>query len=168
MEFKMKYLPALLAAAVTAMPASANLIQKKTLPFQASNNVHQSDWQTDGAAKQIAIEAVQALKQSIATNGLYKLSGSEDFTIKRRWTDELGKTHTHFNQTINGLKVYGTSMITHANKATNSVMKLNAASNFYALTGKPVIVEGAIRFKACGHYEPIAMMLSMLRRTLRH
>ncbi len=35
-------------------------------------------------------------------------------------------------------------MITHANPVTNGVMRLDAASNFYAVTGKPATVESAV------------------------
>ncbi|NQZ07094.1 MAG: M4 family metallopeptidase [Algicola sp.] len=71
--------------------------------------------------------AVSALKQIVAGQAIYKANGNEDFTVKRAWVDALGKHHSHMSQTINGLKVYGTDMIVHANVADN---------NIYAVSGK--------------------------------
>jgi vibriolysin len=81
---------------------------------------------------------IAALKNIINSRADYLANGNEDFTIKRQWTDELGKQHTHMSQTINGLKVYGTSMIVHANKSQdNDFAPLGAnSSEIYAVSGQ--------------------------------
>ncbi|NQZ10644.1 MAG: M4 family metallopeptidase [Algicola sp.] len=54
-----------------------------------------------------------ALKNIITTEPAFKATGNEGFSVQRQWTDKLGKRHTHFNQTINGLPVYGAGLIVH-------------------------------------------------------
>ncbi len=76
-------------------------------------------------------DVVNALKGFMAKQSDFGLVGNEGFKITREWTDELGKTHTHLEQTINGLKVYGAAMIVHT--------EANAAKNgqtIYAISGK--------------------------------
>jgi hypothetical protein len=88
---------------------------------------------------QTLTEATQALKQTLVSKGLTHLNEQAGFTINGCWTDELGKTHTHFNQTINGIPVYGTDVITHADAPVNGVLRFNAAANIYAVSGQPAI-----------------------------
>jgi Zn-dependent metalloprotease len=96
--------------------------------------------QTEAQLKaQTLTEATQALKQTLVSKGLNHLNEQASFTIKRRWTDELGKTHTHFKQTINGIPVYGTDVITHADAPANGVLRFNDAANIYAVSGQPAI-----------------------------
>ncbi len=76
-------------------------------------------------------DVVNALKGFMAKQSDFGLVGNEGFKITREWTDELGKTHTHLEQTINGLKVYGAAMIVHT--------EANAAKNgqtIYAISGQ--------------------------------
>jgi vibriolysin len=88
---------------------------------------------------------VSALKQFINSQVAYRANGNEDFVIKRQWIDTMGKQHTHLGQTINGLKVYGTGMIVHADKTQqnfNAPMGADAAK-IYAVSGKLAVNPGA-------------------------
>ncbi len=67
-------------------------------------------------------KTVAAVKKIITSEASYAANGNENFSIKRQWIDELGKQHTHLNQTINGIKVYGTSLIAHANTASANTL----------------------------------------------
>lgn len=83
-------------------------------------------------------KTIAAVKQVIAAEAGYAANGNEDFSIKRQWVDELGKLHTHLNQTINGLNVYGTSLIAHATlpAGTSPTMSMaQADSQLVALSG---------------------------------
>ncbi len=83
-----------------------------------------------------ADNAVSVLKNILSNESAYQANGNEDFAIKRQWTDELGKRHTHVSQTINGLNVYGTSMIIHADVASVGVLaNANLNDNIYAVSG---------------------------------
>jgi Zn-dependent metalloprotease len=55
--------------------------------------------------------AVESLKAFLGNQGAYGITGNEDFTVFRDWKDDLGRHFTHFDQTINGIKVYGTSIV---------------------------------------------------------
>ena len=80
--------------------------------------------------------ATQALKSIIASQPEFGANGNENFKVRRQWVDELGKSHTHFDQTINGLKVYGTSMIIHADSNAGILSNGNASGNVYSVTGR--------------------------------
>lgn len=81
-------------------------------------------------------QQISALKKILKEQASYGANGNENFKIKSEWTDSLGKAHSRVNQTINGLTVYGTSMVMHSDKVTG----INAAgenlTNIYALSGK--------------------------------
>ena len=79
--------------------------------------------------------AVQALTDIISSQSEFAVVGNESFNVRRQWTDELGKTHTHFDQTINGIKVYGTSIIMHANTSVGVLSTANSQANIYGITG---------------------------------
>jgi len=79
--------------------------------------------------------AAQAFKNIVTNQSSYGSTGNENFNVRRQWTDELGKTHTHFDQTINGIKVYGTSMIMHTNSAPSAFSMANTAASVYKVTG---------------------------------
>ncbi len=82
---------------------------------------------------------VSTLKQILSAQPEYALNGNEDFTVKQQWTDELGKRHTRLNQTINGLKVYGSSMIVHADLAdasTQTNAQTSSQASIYAVSGR--------------------------------
>ncbi len=79
--------------------------------------------------------AVASLKHILTSQVAYNATGNEDFTIIRQWVDHLGKSHTHFTQSINGIEVYGTSLIMHANITNPGINSLNASSQVYSITG---------------------------------
>jgi len=75
------------------------------------------------------VNAISTLKGIIANQNISGATGNENFTVRRQWVDALGKTHTHVDQTIDGIKVYGTSMIMHVNNAGSSNVSSAVASN---------------------------------------
>jgi len=79
--------------------------------------------------------AVQSLRSTLSAQTAYGLTGNEDFSVKRQWVDSVGKFHTHFEQSINGIKIYVTCMIMHSN-VTHSSLSANATQgNIYAVSG---------------------------------
>lgn len=82
---------------------------------------------------------VATLKQILSAQSEYGFNGNEDFTVKQQWTDALGKRHTRLNQTINGLTVYGTSMIVHADLVdanAKTSAQTSAQASIYAVSGR--------------------------------
>lgn len=77
------------------------------------------------------VDTIAHLKSFLSAQPAYQANGNEDFNVRREWIDKLGKRHTHLNQTINGLKVYGTSLIVHADLTESQ----NNAANMYAVSG---------------------------------
>ncbi|WP_444997792.1 M4 family metallopeptidase [Aliikangiella sp. IMCC44359] len=132
---KLKTLSVLVAASLSAMTfgVSANDSLSMTVHNQTSNGT--PSFVTGNLGSMTQKTAADTLKSIISSQTSYGFTGKEDFQIQRQWIDELGKSHTHFNQTINGLKVYGTSMILHANVTNNALTSANTAGEVYALTG---------------------------------
>ncbi|NQZ10383.1 MAG: M4 family metallopeptidase [Algicola sp.] len=85
---------------------------------------------------------ISTLKQILSAQSEYALNGNEDFSVKQQWTDELGKRHTRLNQTINGLKVYGASMIVHADLADANA-PASAQASIYAVSGRLAVNNAA-------------------------
>lgn len=80
---------------------------------------------------------ISKLKQILAADVSNHLVGNEDFTVKSEWVDALGKRHTRLSQTINGLKVYGTSMVVHADVDVNNANSpLQDSASIYAVSGR--------------------------------
>lgn len=82
---------------------------------------------------------VSALKKMMREQAGYRSNGNEEFKIKREWTDKLGKGHRRMSQTINGLEVYGTSMVMHTDKVTGESATGEKLTNIYAVSGKLAI-----------------------------
>jgi Zn-dependent metalloprotease len=62
-----------------------------------------------------APDQVQAAKAHVlAQRAALGLDAQHDFQLLRTSTDELGMTHAHFQQTFQGVKVFGGEIITHA------------------------------------------------------
>ena len=79
---------------------------------------------------------VSALKSLIANQSAYQANGNEDFKVTEQWIDDLGKQHTRVSQTINGLNVYGASMVVHADITPNqNSLVVNPTANIYAVSG---------------------------------
>lgn len=76
---------------------------------------------------------VESLKRIIRVRAPFAANGNEDFVVTQQWQDKHGKQHTRVRQTINGLNVYGTSMIIHSNTDTAARGAVN--SKVYAVSG---------------------------------
>ena len=86
-----------------------------------------------------AHSTVAALKQLLSTQSAYQANGNEDFSIKEQWVDTLGKRHTRLIQSINGIEVYGASMIVHADieqkSANQTLTGDHTSATIYAVSG---------------------------------
>ena len=120
--------------AAASMNVSATTVSSMTIKNQTANGV--PSFVTGDLGNMTDKSAVQSLKDIITSQNEFGAQGNESFTIHRQWIDELGKKHTHLDQTINGLKVYGTSMIIHANPNLGALNNGNATSTIYGLTGR--------------------------------
>ncbi|PKG84209.1 hypothetical protein CXF85_08885 [Colwellia sp. 75C3] len=119
--------------AASAFNTNATEVTSMTVQSQTANGV--PSFVVGELGNMTQNTAAQALKDIIASQNEYAATGNENFNVRRQWTDELGKTHTHFNQTINGIKVYGTSMIMHANSSIGVLSTANSQANIYGITG---------------------------------
>ncbi|MET1256880.1 PPC domain-containing protein [Aliikangiella maris] len=129
--FKIKTLTAVVGASLAAMSLGVSASEQITVQKFANSGV--VNYVAGNLGTTTQKNAVDSLKNILASQDAYHVSGSEDFTVRRQWIDELGKAHTHFTQTINGLTVYGTSMILHADVTENSLT--STSGQVYALTG---------------------------------
>ena len=120
--------------AAASMNVSATTVTSMNIKNQTANGL--PSFVTGDLGTMTNKSAVQSLKDIITSQNEFSAQGNENFTIYRQWVDELGKSHTHFDQTINGLKVYGTSMIIHATPSLGVVNSGNATSTIYGLTGR--------------------------------
>jgi Zn-dependent metalloprotease len=86
-----------------------------------------------------AHETVAALKQLLATQSDYQARGNEGFSVSDQWVDTLGKRHTRLIQSINGIEVYGASMIDHADieqkSASRQLTGDHTSATIYAVSG---------------------------------
>ncbi len=114
--------------------------------------------------------AVAALKDVIANQAAFSANGNEDFKINQQWTDELGKTHTRVHQTINGLNVYGTSMVVHVEGGLKSFAGGISPSKLYAISGnlalnsetKPALSLMQSKANVAGHIAGLALLMGEL------
>ena len=120
--------------AAATMNVSATTVTSMNIKNQTANGV--PTFVTGDLGNMTDKSAVQSLKDIITSQNEFGAQGNESFTIHRQWIDELGKKHTHLDQTINGLKVFGTSMIIHANPNLGALNNGNATSTIYGLTGR--------------------------------
>ncbi|WP_444997790.1 M4 family metallopeptidase [Aliikangiella sp. IMCC44359] len=132
---KLKTLSVLIAASLSAMTFSASANDNFSINIENQSANGAPTFATGNLGSMTQKTAANALKNILASQSAYGFTGQEDFQVKRQWIDELGKSHTHFNQTINDLKVYGTSMILHANVTNSSLTSANTSGEVYALTG---------------------------------
>lgn len=96
--------------------------------------------------------ALSTLESIVAENGAYAANGNEGFSIKQQWTDSLGKRHTRVEQTINGLKVYGASMVLHTQ-----------GDSVYAVSGSLAVNNEQLpRFAMAGGNSAIAKQFKQL------
>ncbi len=82
-------------------------------------------------------DTLTALKATLKAQAAYGAKGNENFSVKRQWSDAVGKKHTHVTQTIDGLKVYGADLIVHENVLSNSSKAggSKGSSEIYAISG---------------------------------
>ncbi|MEW4368182.1 hypothetical protein, partial [Aliikangiella maris] len=137
--FKIKTLTAVVGASLAAMSLGVSASEQITVQKFANSGV--VNYVAGNLGTTTQKNAVDSLKNILASQDAYHVSGSEDFTVRRQWIDELGKAHTHFTQTINGLTVYGTSMILHADVTENSLT--STSGQVYALTGSLAVDNNA-------------------------
>jgi len=104
--------------------------------FNPHQNSGTYSFLADKLDKNTNSKATAALKSVLQQHHAYQLFGNENFTIKKEWADELGIHHTRLAQTINGLKVYGTSITLHKNIKLTSNRTNNAVENSYTISGK--------------------------------
>jgi Zn-dependent metalloprotease len=122
---------AVLLASTSTMALSSNDIDVKNL-----TNAGTPSFVVGDLGHATAKTTVATLKEVLSTQAAYQSNGNENFAVKDQWIDKLGKRHTRLEQTINGLTVYGTSMIVHANiEQGQSLVGEHTASSIYAISG---------------------------------
>ncbi len=134
-NLKIKSIALLLGASFSALATNSFANDNSSITIQNQANNGSPAFVTGNLGSMTQKNAAASLKSILSANSQYGFTGKEDFQIKRQWTDELGKLHTHFNQTINGLNVYGASMILHANVASGSSLTSGTSGNVYAVSG---------------------------------
>ena len=138
---KIKTLPLLIGASLSVMSLGA--IAEETISIINTNNNGSPTFVAGELGAFTQGNAVAALKSVLSSQSAFGYTGKEGFTVKRQWIDELGKSHTDFNQTINGIKVYGTRLIIHSNITNSSLNSLNATGNVYAISGSLAVDSAA-------------------------
>ncbi len=129
-------LAATIAIALSTASAGVMANNELTAQHNALNNVSPS-FVKGNLGLATPESTVAKLQQILSADASYQSNGNESFVVKNEWTDTLGKRHTRMTQTINGLKVYGTSMVVHADVATdNAISPLMDAASIYAVSGK--------------------------------
>lgn len=130
-----------LSFAVAALLTSVTTQALAANDFTVNNltNAGTPSYVTGDLGKTNAKETVSTLKQILSQQAAYQYNGNEDFTITDQWIDKLGTRHTRVNQTINGLNVYGTSMVVHA-KVDESIkgkqlLGAHTPAEIYAISG---------------------------------
>ncbi len=130
--------PLTLSIAVILASASTMALASTDIAVKNMTNAGTPSFVTGNMGKATAKTTVAALKEVLSTQAAYQSNGNEDFTVSQQWIDKLGKRHTRMEQSINGLTVYGTSMIVHAdivNDSNNGLVGEHTASNLYAVSG---------------------------------
>ena len=121
------------ALSFASFAVSANESAVTEIQNQANNGAPTFVTGNLGAMQQSS--AANSLKDLLSAQSAFGLTGKEDFKVKRQWVDSLGKSHTHFDQTIGGIKGYGASMILHSDVTQSSLTSGATQGNIYALSG---------------------------------
>jgi len=135
----MKMLKPVAVAITLALTATSTMAMNNNVKINHKTDTGRPDFVTGKLGHLAAGQQTSALKQILKSQESYHANGNEDFKLKREWKDNLGKTHSHFTQTINGLNVYGTSLIMHADKVIGMDVNGENLTNIYALSGKLAI-----------------------------
>ncbi|MCP4326249.1 MAG: hypothetical protein GY787_31320 [Alteromonadales bacterium] len=123
MNFKLRYLSVVIGLSLASGPLLAD-----HTPQTSSTVVTDIDSES----------AVRTLKNILANDTSYNLRGNEDFTVLKSWVDDLGKRHTKYEQRIDGIKVYGSSITIHADEnsiGSNGFTAKSASSDVYFISG---------------------------------
>lgn len=121
-------------AAIVALASSASVMANVNIKTDTLTGA--PSFVTGNLGQVTANNTIQAVKQFLKNTPEYHLNGNESFSVKREWVDKLGKRHTHLQQRINGLPVYGTSLIVHADLGDqHSRLSKQAPATIYAVTG---------------------------------
>lgn len=122
----------------TLATASITVSASDALTINVSNQTNKGapTFVTGNLGSISSSKSAETLKNILAAQSSYGFTGNEDFQIRRQWTDSLGKSHVHFDQTINGLKVYGTSLIMHANNLASGLTSAGTSGQVYAVSGR--------------------------------
>ncbi|WP_051303357.1 M4 family metallopeptidase [Psychromonas aquimarina] len=124
MQYRLKYLSVVIGLTCAATMFNANAAGDVDLSM--TNNVQEFQSAT----------SVRTLKNILSNDDSFALTGNENFVVTDYWVDELGKSHTRFDQLIDGIKVYGTSITVHENRSDgNTLMAGTASSNVYFISG---------------------------------
>ncbi|NQZ06558.1 MAG: M4 family metallopeptidase [Algicola sp.] len=130
--------PLTLSIAVILASASTMALASSDITVKNMTNAGTPSFVTGDMGRATANTTVAALKEVLSTQTVYQSNGNEDFSVSQQWIDKLGKRHTRMEQTINGLTVYGTSMIVHADivqDSNNGLVGEHTPSNIYAVSG---------------------------------
>ena len=130
MQYRLKYLSVVIGLTCAATMFNANAAD--VVDLSMTNNVPEFQSAT----------SVRTLKNILSNDDSFALSGNENFVVTDYWVDELGKSHTRFDQLIDGIKVYGTSITVHENRGDgNTLMASTASSNVYFISGAVYMVK---------------------------
>jgi vibriolysin len=121
-------------AAVVALASSASTMANVNIKTDTLTGT--PTFVTGKLGKVTGNDTIKAVKEFLKETPQYHLNGNESFSIKREWVDKLGKRHTHLQQRINGLPVYGTSLIVHTDLGAKKIgLSKQAPASIYAVTG---------------------------------
>ena len=121
-------------AAVVALASSASAMANVNIKTDTLTGT--PTFVTGKLGKVTGNDTIKAVKEFLKETPQYHLNGNESFSVKREWVDKLGKRHTHLQQRINGLPVYGTSLIVHTDLGAKKVgLSKQTPASIYAVTG---------------------------------
>ncbi len=118
-----------------ALSVSAQNNDSKTIELNKQHATSNSSFVTGEFGSMTHKTAVQSLKRALAGKASYGFTGKENFKVKQQWVDSLGQTHTRFTQTIDGIKVYGSSMIIHGRLSVKAKNISDPSAEIYAISG---------------------------------
>ncbi len=125
------------AVAITlALASTSSLAMDNNFHVKGKSQHGRPDFVTGKLGNLSHGQQVSALKKILKEQASYNAHGNEDFSVKHNWKDKLGNGHSRFSQTINGLNVYGTSLVMHTDKVTGTDANGEDVTNIYALSGK--------------------------------
>ncbi|WP_448547041.1 M4 family metallopeptidase [Thalassotalea fusca] len=76
-----------------------------------------------------------AIRDVLSMHSTQRMVGNESFSVRRQWSDKLGKSHVQVRQHINGLPVYGTTLTIHSESSKRGLQKADVAQQVYAVSG---------------------------------